>query len=144
MVGMWKMFKILETIGWVTRKPRLVAVQPKGCAPVVKAFNSSDEDVEEWQSPKTIALGLRIPKPLAGRWILRTLREAHGVARTVTEGQIRESTRRLARDEGALLEPSSAAAFAALPSLYEEKMVDPSEQVVVIGTGSGLKTLEGL
>ncbi len=144
MVGMWKMFKILETIGWAARKPRLVVVQPEGCAPIVKAFNSGHEDAEEWRSPKTAALGLRIPKPLAGRWILRTLQESHGVGRTVTEGEIRESTKRLARDEGVLLEPSSAAAFAALPSLYEEKLVDPSEQVVVIGTGSGLKTLESL
>ncbi|OLD02581.1 MAG: hypothetical protein AUJ07_08470 [Crenarchaeota archaeon 13_1_40CM_3_53_5] len=144
LVGMWKMFKILENIGWVTGKPRLVAVQPAGCAPIVKAFSSDREDVEEWRSPKTSALGLKIPKPLAGRWILKTLRESHGVARAVTEDDIRKSTKRLARDEGVLLEPSSAAAFAALPGLYEEKLVDPSEQVVVIGTGSGLKTLESL
>ena len=122
----------------------MVAVQPAGCAPIVKAFSSDREDVEEWRSPKTSALGLKIPKPLAGRWILKTLRESHGVARAVTEDDIRKSTKRLARDEGVLLEPSSAAAFAALPGLYEEKLVDPSEQVVVIGTGSGLKTLESL
>ncbi len=144
LVGMWKMFKILERIGWVARKPGLVAVQPKGCAPIVKAFNSGREDAEEWKSPETAALGLRIPKPLAGRWILRTLREARGVARTVSEGQIRRSTKKLARDEGVLLEPSSAAGFAALPILYEEKLLEPSDHVVVIGTGSGLKTLENL
>ena len=138
------MLTVLENIGWVTKKPRLVAVQPKGCAPIVKAFNSGREEVEEWRSPKTAALGLKIPKPLAGRWILRTLRESKGIGRTVSEAGIRESTRRLARDEGAVFEPSSAAAFAALPGLYEEKLVDPSEQVVVIGTGSGLKTLESL
>ncbi len=144
LVGMWKMFKLLNTIGWVEGKPRFVAVQASGCAPVVKAYNSHKNDVEEWKSPKTIALGLRIPKPLAGRWILRSLRESKGIGRTVTESEIQASIRHLARDEGLLLEPSSAAAFAALPRLYEDGVIDNSEEVVVIATGSALKTLENL
>src|SRR5438093_7031608 len=121
---MWKMFKILENIGWVSVKPRLVAVQPAGCAPIVKAFSSDREDVEEWRSPKTSALGLKIPKPLAGRWILKTLRESHGVARAVTEDDIRKSTKRLARDEGGLIEPTCAAAFTALPRTNEDERAD--------------------
>src|SRR2546427_7793155 len=67
---MWKMFSILEKIVWVTKRLRFIAVQPAGCAPVVKAYNSRRDDVDEWKTPETIAFGLRIPKPLAGRRLL--------------------------------------------------------------------------
>ena len=142
LVGMWKMFSILEKIGWVKRRPRFVAVQPAGCAPVVKAYNSKKDDVDEWNNPKTIAFGLRIPKPLAGKWILRCLRESNGIALSVIDEEIRKAMGQALKDEGLLLEPSSAATIAALPHLYSEKMVDRSEEVVLIATGSGLKTLE--
>ena len=142
LVGMWKMFSILEKIGWVTKRPRFIAVQPAGCAPVVKAYNSRRDDVDEWKTPETIAFGLRIPKPLAGRWILRCLRESDGIALSVTDEEIRKSMGLALKDEGLLLEPSSAATIAALPHLYGEKMIDGSEKVVLIATGSGLKTLE--
>jgi len=142
LVGMWKMFSILKRIGWVKKSPQFAAVQPAGCAPIVKAYNSKKEDVEEWKDPKTIAFGLRIPKPLAGKWILRCIREADGIALSVTDEEIRKSMTQALKDEGLLLEPSSAATIAALPHLYREKMIDRSEEVVLIATGSGLKTLE--
>ena len=142
LVGMWKMFSILERIGWVKKRPRFVAVQPAGCAPVVKAYNLKKVDVDEWKNPKTIAFGLRIPKPLAGKWILRCLRESDGIALSVTDEEIRRSMGQTLKDEGLLLEPSSAATIAALHHLYDETMIDRSEEVVLIATGSGLKTLE--
>ena len=142
LVGMWKMFSILEKIGWVKKRPRFVAVQPTGCAPVVKAYNSKKVDVDEWKNPETIAFGLRIPKPLAGKWILRCLRESDGIALSVTGEEIRKAMGQALKDEGLLLEPSSAATIAALPRLYGEKMIERSEKVVLIATGSGLKTLE--
>ena len=142
LVGMWKMFSVLEKIGWVRTKPRFVAVQPTGCAPVVKAYQSKRDDVDEWKNPQTIAFGLRIPKPLAGKWILRCLRESDGIAMSVTDEEIRKSMGQALKDEGLLLEPSSAATIAALHHLYREKMIDRSAEVVLIATGSGLKTLE--
>jgi threonine synthase len=144
LVGMWKMFSLLGEIGWTKKRPRFVAVQPEGCAPVVKAFNSKKDDVEEWKDPETLALGLRIPKPLAGKWILRSLRESDGVAMTVSEDQIHKAMRESVKTEGLLLEPSSATTLAALLELYDEKRVDQSDEIVLIGTGSGLKTLEQL
>jgi threonine synthase len=109
---------------------------------VVKAYNAKKDDVDEWKNPETIAFGLRIPKPLAGKWILRCLRESDSIALTVTDEEIRKSMGQALKDEGLLLEPSSAATIAALPHLYGEKMIDRSEEVVIIATGSGLKTLE--
>ncbi len=142
LVGMWKMFKLLERLGWVRGKPRIVAVQPYGCAPIVDAYNAGREDVEEWKSPQTIALGLKIPKPLAGKWILQSLRESDGIGVKVADREIRTAMRNVARKEGLLIEPSSAAAFAAVPHVYDTGSIDRKDTVVVIATGSGLKTLE--
>ncbi len=142
LVGMWKMFKILERIGWIKRKPRFVAVQPSGCAPVVEAYNHGRQDVDEWRSPRTIANGLRIPKPLGGKWILKNLRESNGIALKVSDAEIRATMKRLVKTDGMLLEPSSCAAFAAVPRLYERKYADKEDSILVIATGSGMKTLE--
>jgi threonine synthase len=144
LVGMWKMFKILKRLGWIRKRPRIVAVQPRGCAPVVDAFNKGSTDVAEWKSPSTIAKGLKIPKPLAGRWILECLRESRGVALKVSDAEIHEAMLNVAKREGFLLEPSGATAFAALPELSESGTIDRKDSLVVIATGSGLKTIEQL
>jgi threonine synthase len=142
LVGMWKMFKILQRLGWIRRRPRIVAVQPKGCAPIVDAFNKGSSEVAEWESPRTIAKGLKIPKPLAGKWILRCLRESRGMALKVSDDEIHKAMLNVARRDGLLVEPSSATAFAALPKLRDSGTIDRKDSVVVIATGSGLKTLE--
>jgi threonine synthase len=142
LVGMWKMFKILQRLGWIRKKPQIIAVQPKGCAPVVDAYNHGRTDVTEWKSPETIAKGLKIPKPLAGKWILRSLRESRGLALKVSDREIHRAMLDVSKRDGLLVEPSSAAAFAALPQLHESGGVDKKDSVVVIATGSGLKTLQ--
>jgi threonine synthase len=142
LIGMWKMFKILQRLGWVRNRPRIVAVQPKGCAPVVDAYNKGRMEVAEWRTPKTIAKGLKIPKPLAGSWILRCLRESRGIALKVSDVEIHKAMLNVAKRDGLLVEPSSAAAFAAIPKLHTTGAIDMKDTVVVIATGSGLKTLE--
>jgi threonine synthase len=142
LVGMWKMFKILQRLGWIRRRPRIVAVQPKGCAPIVDAYNERRTEVAEWKSPETIAKGLKIPKPLAGAWILTSLRESKGLALKVSDREIHKAMLNVAKRDGLLVEPSSAAAFAAILKLYDTGAIDTRDNVVVIATGSGLKTLE--
>ena len=142
LIGMWKMFKILQRLGWVRNRPRIVAVQPKGCAPVVDAYNRGRTEVAEWKTPKTIANGLKIPKPIAGSWILKCLRESRGIALKVSDVEIHKAMLNIAKLDGWLVEPSSAAAFAAIPNLHETGTIDRKDRLVVIATGSGLKTLE--
>jgi len=142
LIGMWKMFKILQRLGWVRNRPRIVAVQPKGCAPVVDAYNRGRTAVAEWKTPKTIAKGLKIPKPLAGSWILSCLRESRGIALKVSDVGIHKAMLNVAKRDGILVEPSSAAAFAALPHLYGTGTIDRKDSVIVIATGSSLKTIE--
>lgn len=141
-VGMWKAVKAFQKLGWIQNLPRIIAVQPENCAPVVKAFLEGRDEVEEWKAPQTIAMGLRVPKPLAGTLILNALRESQGSAISVSEEQILSEQRNVLRLEGLLLEPSSSAAFAAVPIMIEEGIVDSSEKIVILATGSGHKTLE--
>jgi threonine synthase len=142
LIGMWKMFKVLRRLAWIRKTPRIVAVQPNGCAPIVDAYNKGRTEVEEWKSPETIAKGLKIPKPLAGKWILNSLRESRGLALKVADREIHKAMLNVAKRDGMLVEPSSAAAFAAIPRLYATGAIDAKDSVVVIATGSGLKTLE--
>jgi len=142
LVGMWKMFKILQRLGWIRERPRIIAVQPKGCSPIVDAYNKGRTDVAEWKSPNTIAKGLKIPKPLAGRWILESLRESRGLALKVSDREIHNAMFNVAKRDGLLVEPSSAAGFAAILKLHETGTIDRKDSLVVIATGSGLKTLE--
>jgi threonine synthase len=142
LIGMWKMFKILQRLGWIRKRPHIVAVQPKGCAPIVEAYSKGKMDVAEWKSPNTIAKGLKIPKPLAGKWILKCLRESRGVALKVSDVEIHKAMHNVAKRDGLLVEPSSATAFAALPKLYATGTIDSKDRIVVIATGSSLKTLE--
>ena len=142
LVGMWKMFTILQRLGWIRNRPRIVAVQPNGCAPVVDAYQKGRTEVAEWTGLKTIAKGLKIPKPLAGKWILKCLRESRGLALKVSDREIHNAMLNAARRDGLLIEPSSAAAFASIPELHETGTIDRKDSLVVIATGSGLKTLE--
>lgn len=142
LVGMWKMFTILQRLGWIRNLPQIVAVQPNGCAPIVDAYNKRRTDVAQWNGLKTIAKGLKIPKPLAGKWILKSLRESKGLALKVSDKEIHNAMLNVGRRDGLLVEPSSAAAFAAISKLRDRRTIDREDSLVVIATGSGLKTLE--
>jgi threonine synthase len=144
LVGMWKAFKYAKELGWSDKTPRMIGIQPEGCAPVVRAFEQGREDVEAWPHPSTIATGLLVPRPLGGAITLHAIRESKGFALAVSEESIRHSIREVLQEEGFFLEPSAAAAFAALPKLREAGVLDASDETVVTATGSGLKTPEHL
>ncbi len=141
-VGMWKAFTYAQKLDWSDKTPRMIGVQAEGCAPVVRAFEEAKDDVEAWPHPSTMATGLLVPKPLGGKLILQAIRESQGTVVATSETAIRESVHEVMRREGLLLEPSAAAAFAALSPLRDSGVIEASDTVVVIATGSGLKTPE--
>lgn len=142
LVGMWKAFQEMEQLGWIdSRRPRMVSVQADGCAPVVRAFERGSERIEPWQDARTIAAGLRVPGPFADRLILRAIRESKGTATAVSDAEIIEAQKDLARKEGVLAAPEGAATWAALKHLVQAGWVSPEERVVLFNTGSGLKYL---
>jgi len=144
LVGMWKAFEELEDLGWLrnNKRPRMVAVQADGCAPVIRAFESGAAFCDFWTNAQTIASGLRVPKSFADVLILKNLRESEGDAVAVSDADILEAQRQFGRMEGIFTAPEGAATLAAFKVLIDRKWVRPEERIVLFNTGSGLKYLD--
>ena len=144
LVGMWKAFAELETLGWLknTKRPRLVAVQAKGCAPIVKAFQAGAAFCDFWLNAHTLASGLRVPKSFADHLIMEDLYQSHGIAVAVSDEAITAAQLQMGKMEGIFCAPEGAATLAALHKLVQQKWVQPEEQIVLFNTGSGLKYLD--
>jgi threonine synthase len=141
LIGMWKAFEELEKLGWVKpgKRPRMIAVQASGCAPVVRAFDEGASASRMWDNAATFAAGLRVPKPYGDAIMLEILRESGGIAVTQTDEQILSSILDWARNEGIFLSPEGAAATAAYDHLVETGFLKASDRVVLFNTGAGLK-----
>lgn len=140
LVGMWKAFDELEKLGWIdSHRPRKVSVQAAGCAPVVRAIRNGDERIHPWEAAVTQAHGIRVPAVFADRLVLQAIRESHGTAIALNEGEISQAQVELAQKEGILAAPEGAATYAGLKKLQETKTVHPDERIVLFNTGSGLK-----
>jgi threonine synthase len=143
LVGLWKAFDELETIGWISSKrPKMFAVQAAGCGPVVEAFEREMEDCQECPDPFTLAASLRVAKPVAGRLILQVLRKSGGAAVAVTDQEMLDAGLELARTEGVFASPEGAAGVAALRGLLRAGWVKPQDRVVLCVTASGHKSAE--
>jgi threonine synthase len=141
LVGMWKAFKEMAAMGWLESdvRPRMVAVQSEGCAPVVKAFDSGTRFCDFWVGAQTVASGLRVPKSFADQVILDYLKESHGSAVAVSDEKILGAQRKIAKLEGIFTAPEGAATLAGLCSLLDQGWVHPDERIVLFNTGTGLK-----
>ena len=142
-VGMWKAFSEMETMGWIdSKRPKMFAVQSEGCAPIVRAFNEGTEFAEPWENPETLAAGIRVPAAIGDYLILQSLRESGGGAITVSEDEILSDLRAVASLEGMFICPEGAAIVAALRKLLADGTLSPDESILLLNTGSGLKYLD--
>jgi threonine synthase len=142
LVGIWKAYDELAAMGWIkAAQPRFIAVQAEGCAPLVKAWNDKAETTTLWENPVTHAAGLRVPGPFAGRQMLKIMRDTGGHARPVSETQIVEAQKLLARFEGIWTAPEAAATLAALCQMKETGDLDAGSRIVMVLTGAGIKNL---
>jgi threonine synthase len=140
LVGMWKAFGELRTLGWMTGPtPRLIAVQVEGCAPIVRAHRAGAAAATPWDDARTVASGLRVPAPFADALILRAIRESGGTAVAVSEEDMLDGMSQMAETEGCFACPEGGATLAALRQLRASGEVKPHERAVVFNTGSGLK-----
>ena len=140
LIGMWKAFNELEQIGWIgPKRPRMVAVQAEGCAPIVKAFEDGDRHAEPWQDAETIAAGIRVPAAVGDFLILDAVRESDGFAVAVSDEEITSLHRECALKEGILLCPEGAATLAALKKELISGRIKKTEQVMLFNCATGLK-----
>jgi threonine synthase len=140
LIGIWKAFDELEAIGWIgSKRPRLVAVQAAGCAPIVRAVEERLGESQFWQDAHTMAGGLRVPKALGDFLVLRAIYETSGTAVAVTDQDMLAAMGLLAEQEGLWICPEGAACVAALRTLKQAGWIKPDESALVLNTGIGLK-----
>jgi threonine synthase len=140
LIGMWKAFAELEAIGFIgAKRPRMVAVQAAGCAPMVRAYERGEEHAARWENAHTIAAGIRVPQALGDFLILRAVRESGGFAIAVDDKAIAAGLDEVARTEGFLMCPEGAATYAALKQALGDGRIRREEQAVLFNCATGLK-----
>jgi len=146
LIGMWKAFDELEELGWLKseHRPRMVAVQSTGCAPIVRAFEAGERHAEPFAGAQTIASGIRVPAAVGDFMILDAVRASGGRAIAVDEKKIRYWMALSASLEGISVCPEAAACVGAVEQLSEEGWIHPEENVVIFNTGAAQKYPEAM
>ncbi len=145
LIGMWKAFEEMEQLGWVSgRRPKMIAVQASGCAPVSRAWKDGASVSTMFENAATFAAGLRVPKPYGDSLILSIVRESGGTVVDLPDETILASLLDWARHEGLLLCPEGACATAAYDHLLATGFLTREDRVVLFNTGSGLKYIDAI
>jgi threonine synthase len=140
LIGMWKAFDELQKLGLIdSKRPRMIAVQAEGCAPMVKAFQEGEEHAPRWEGAHTIAAGIRVPRAVGDFLILRAVRESGGVAMAVSDEDLMDCVEEAAREDGFLLCPEGGATMAAWRKALDAGLVGKDERVVLFNCATGLK-----
>ena len=142
-VGIWKAIEELEALGWTDgKRPRFFCVQAEGCQPIVRAFERGDDNAEPWENAHTVAHGMRVPSAIADYLILNVLRESSGGAIAVSDDDLLDHMRLIARTEGIVVGPEGGATAAAARRLIASGTLSHDDHILLLNTGSGLKTPE--
>jgi threonine synthase len=144
-IGIYKAFEELLQLGWVQgRMPRLYVTQYEGCSPVVKAYEEGRDECAPWGRIDIPPGGLKSPNPPGGRAVLKIMREHGGGALAVTTGEALAAVDEMTREEGIFACPESGTTLAGLRKAVARGWIGAAEEVVVVSTGSGLKSIPTL
>lgn len=146
LIGIWKAFKEMIEMGWIgdSHLPKMIAVQTEQCAPVVRAFYNPDGWMDGFEPLPSLANGLAVPYPFGMDMMQQVLHESNGTAIAVSESEIVDGVKEIAKAEGMLFCPEGAAVWKALLHLRRMKVIDPADKIVMLNTGSGYKYLENV
>jgi threonine synthase len=139
LIGMWKAFNELEAMGWLKRKPRMVAVQATGCMPIVKAYESNARHAELFENAHTVAMGIRVPVAIGDFLILDAVRDSGGFAIAVDDDAIEAARLEVGKAEGLLLCPEGAATYAGYLKALGDGRIRKDERVMLFNCATGLK-----
>lgn len=140
LIGMWKMFDELEALGWIgSKRPRMVAVQSTGCAPIVRAWENGEEHAPLWEDAYTAAAGIRVPIAVGDFLILRAVRASGGFAIAVEDEAIFDAVAEVGREEGLLLCPEGAATYVAYKEGLADGRIGADETAILFNCATGLK-----
>ena len=137
---LWKGLQELTRLGLLDNTSSMITgVQAEKCSPIVEAFRNHLEDVKPFEENDTIAVDIRVADPPLGEMALKAIKESNGTAVAVSDSEIIEAVRLLAKEEGIFAEPSAASTIAGLKKLILNGEVAKDEEVVCVITGAGLK-----
>jgi threonine synthase len=141
-----KGFEELSEIGLVNdiSNLKIIAAQPHGCSPIVDAFKSNSNEIFPVEKPNTIAKSLAIGDPGDGIYVLKRLKQYHGMAESATNQEIIEGILKLSKTEGIFTEPAGGVSVAVLQKLVESGKIDRDANIVCYVTGNGLKSTEAI
>ncbi|MEQ8370370.1 MAG: threonine synthase [Alphaproteobacteria bacterium] len=140
LIGMWKAFDEMEQLGWIgAGRPRMVAVQASGCAPMVRAWEDGADSAPVWPDAHTVAAGIRVPVAIGDFLILRAVRDSGGFAIAVDDSDILAAQAQIAAADGMLLGPEGAATAAAWRQAVSRGLIHKDAHVVLFNCGSPLK-----
>jgi threonine synthase len=139
-----KGFRELGDLGLVEASPyRVFGAQATGCSPVSAAYKAG-HDVVQPVRPDTIARSLAIGAPADGPYVLDVVRRTNGAIEDVTDEEVVEGIRLLARTEGIFTETAGGVTVATAKKLIAAGKLDPEAETVLLITGDGLKTLDAI
>jgi threonine synthase len=139
-----KAFKELRRLGLVDDEPcRLYAAQAAGCAPIVQAIKKG-ADLFTPVKPNTVASSIAIGNPADGYYVIQAVRESGGWGEAVTDEEILDGIKLLARTEGIFTEPAGGTEVAVTKKLVQQGKIPRDESIVISITGNGYKTLEAV
>jgi len=140
LIGMWKAFDEMEALGWIgSERPKMIAVQASGCAPIVKAYEAGATQAEECMDPHTHAMGIRVPKAIGDFLILQAVRDSGGFAIAVDEDAIEAARTLCGARDGLLLCPEGAATLAAYRAAVSDGRLEKDATAMLFNCGNGLK-----
>jgi threonine synthase len=141
-----KGFEELSEIGLVddVSNLKIIAAQPHGCSPIVDAFKSNSNEIFPVEKPNTIAKSLAIGDPGDGMYVLKRLKQYHGIAESATNQEIINGILKLSKTEGIFTEPAGGVSVAVLQKLVESGKIDRDADIVCYVTGNGLKSTEAI
>ncbi len=137
--AVWKGLKEFYELGLIKKLPKMTGIQAEGSAPIAQAIKANSDKITPVEHPETIATAIRIGAPVSWKKAVNAIRESHGTAETVTDDEILDAQKTLARIEGIFVEPASASSIAGLKKLIKKGVILEDEKVVCITTGHGLK-----
>src|SRR5947209_12585536 len=140
--GVYRGFEDLYRLGMIDRLPRLIAVQSEGSPAIVRALEG--DGVVRPYPANTVADGISVGMPRNGAMAVRHIRQSGGFAITVSDAEILSAEKELAMHTGVFAEPSGAASYAGLLRLLADGKLAKNERVVLLITGSGLKSIDAV
>jgi threonine synthase len=139
--GLWKGLRDLYALGFIDRLPQLIGVQAEGSAVLLNAWQQGTETITPIV-PNTIADSISVGIPRDAIKALRAVRESGGQFVAVSDEEILDAMRVLARGAGVFGEPAGVTGFAGLRKLLQQGKVKSDERIVVLVTGNGLKDVQ--